>query len=212
MLRSLRTLLRATDSRKESRCLSCYPIQLSKNRLPSKGRTCCQTPSSVSSGNFSLASRRENRFRLTRTLRLTLAAWDGKIGTAGTAGTKYFRSIPTRCQPRPANCLNLTTASRYSNRRFRRTSKNRLLQGLSTTPDNRSVFRACRCTSPCASGRYVCGFQGSGQAARTLVQNPRFHIRIPPLRFAQVVVHKRVEVSISKELLPASGTLTTVHR
>src|SRR5215212_6181222 len=26
----------ATDSRKESRCLSCHPIQLSKNRLPSK--------------------------------------------------------------------------------------------------------------------------------------------------------------------------------
>lgn len=184
MLRSLRTLLRATDSRKESRCLSCYPIQLSKNRLPSKGRTCCQTPSSVSSGNSSLASRRENRFRLTRTLRLTLAAWDGKIGTAGTAGTKYFRSIPTRCQPRPGNCLNLTTASRYSNRRFRRTSKNRLLQGLSTTPDNRSVFRACRCTSPCASERYVCGFKDPakprGRSCRTLASTSVFHRCVLP--------------------------------
>ena len=54
LLRSLRTLLRTTDSRKESRCLSCYPIQLSKNRLPSKGRPFCRSLPSVSSGKVSL--------------------------------------------------------------------------------------------------------------------------------------------------------------
>jgi hypothetical protein len=34
---------------------SCYPIQLSRNRLPSKGRLVCQTPSSVSSEIFPIS-------------------------------------------------------------------------------------------------------------------------------------------------------------
>ena len=70
LLRSLleRLASRATDSRKESRCLSSYPIQLSKNRLSSKGRPICQTPPSVSSEMFPGEISRANPSRLTRIL------------------------------------------------------------------------------------------------------------------------------------------------
>lgn len=94
LLRSLHALLRTTDSRKESRCLSCYPIQLSKNRRPSKGPTSCQTLPSVSSGNVPFASRRPNCFRLLRTLRLTLVLWLERSETAGLQGQRILG--PTR--------------------------------------------------------------------------------------------------------------------
>jgi hypothetical protein len=154
-LRSLRTLLRATDSRKESRCLSCYPIQLSKNRLPSKGRTCCQTPSSVSSGNSPLASRRANRFRLTRTLRPTLAAWDGKIGTAGTAGPKSLGP--------PEHVVNLSLSPEFSTTDARLplfrpprsgSVKDPFAAGTVENRRSLSTIPTRCCTNPCACEPY----------------------------------------------------------
>src|SRR5260370_8031039 len=44
--------VRPCEPRRNHVCLCCYPIQLSKNRLPSKGRPDCQTLPSVSSEMF----------------------------------------------------------------------------------------------------------------------------------------------------------------
>ena len=75
-------MLPATDSRKESRCLSCFPIQLSKNR-PRERAARLPDPSVRVKRNVSVLAEafasRANPFRLTRTPIPHWCCWIGKI-------------------------------------------------------------------------------------------------------------------------------------
>jgi hypothetical protein len=86
--------------------LSCYPIQLSKNRLSSKGRPFCLNPLVRVKRNVSDFA---NPFRLTRTSVTHVAAWERsllRLVAAGTADTNHrarFCQLRVRDSLQPRN-------------------------------------------------------------------------------------------------------------